>query len=99
MGKKAKTVEDQKWQDRVAQLGCIACEKMGEETPEVLLHHITTLTGYGSKSGHREVIPLCFIHHDHKQYPQYAIHADVEGWEKIYGKQTDLLEEVRERLL
>jgi hypothetical protein len=93
-----KTKADKDWQNKVARLGCLACEIDGHETPEVLLHHITTATGNGKKSGHREVIPLCFIHHDHKEYPQYAIHADIVGWEKKYKTQKELLELVNERI-
>ena len=93
MAKKSKTVEEVKWMGRVADLGCLICGNN-----YVVLHHITTLRkGFGSKSSHYAVLPLCFNHHDAKIEGE-SIHQDVDEWEKKYGTQIEWLRKVYEWL-
>jgi len=93
MAKKTKTVEEQRWMNRVAELGCLICANN-----YVVLHHITTLRkGYGSKSSNFAVLPLCFNHHDAKIEGE-SIHENVELWEAKYGSQIDLLKVVYDQM-
>lgn len=78
---------------KVADLGCIICGNN-----QVVIHHITTLRkGYGSKSSNYQVLPLCVRHHDAKIKGE-SIHEGVKEWEKKYGTQIELLEQVYKRL-
>jgi len=78
--KKAKTTEEIKWMERVAQLGCIICENN-----HVVLHHITTLRlGFSRKSSNFAVLPLCVNCHDGK-IKNRSLHEGVEDWEERHG--------------
>mgnify|MGYP003328680870 CR=1 FL=1 len=45
---KSKTVAEKKHMKRVAELGCIACRKLGYEDTPAELHHITSCLLYTS---------------------------------------------------
>jgi hypothetical protein len=92
MAKKSKTKEEKIHMGRVADLGCIIC---GNNLVE--LHHITTRRGFGARSKHMEVLPLCFIHHRGGQRG-VALHEGVKTWEEKHGTQEELLEKVNKML-
>ena len=74
--------------DKVAQLGCYVCK--GPAT----LHHIRNNgkgnVGMGRRSSHFEVIPLCYEHHQGNT----GIHLDKKNFEKKYGTEKEILEDV-----
>jgi hypothetical protein len=92
MPTKAKTKAEKEIMAKIADLGCIIC---GNNLVE--LHHITTLRGFGGRSKHNQILPLCFLHHRGGQRG-VALHEGVKTWEDIHGTQESLLEKVNEQL-
>lgn len=92
-----KTAEDRRHMDRVAQLGCIVCRRMGIFTPLVELHHPRKGTGMGQRAAHKDVLPLCYEHHRGNT----GVHGlGTKGFEKHYGfSEADLLTDVAEALV
>jgi hypothetical protein len=86
------TKADKQLWDALAQLGCIACRKHGNFTPDVSIHHIDGRTKPGA---HQRVLPLCAGHHqDGTGMPWLiAVHPYKARFEQTYGKQADLLAE------
>lgn len=84
--KRAANKAEREHMGRVSQLGCIICEN-----PYTVIHHITTARGFGGRSSHYEVLPLCVPHHD-GGVRGIAVHAGVKTWEEIYGTQKSLVE-------
>lgn len=82
---------------RVADLGCIACIKMGYHGTPAEIHHIRTGMGMSQRNSHYNVIPLCFNHHSAQGGPD-AIHKNKTLFESKFGSEQQLLEEVRELL-
>ncbi|WP_295802160.1 Ref family recombination enhancement nuclease [uncultured Microbulbifer sp.] len=79
--------------DAVAALGCIVCRnlELGETPAEI--HHIRS--GQGRKRAtHFEVIPLCPHHHRLGGYGE-AFHAGPQIWQKRFGPEEVLLQQVR----
>ena len=78
---------------RVAALGCIVCrnQNLGETPAEI--HHIRTGQGTSQRADHRKSIPLCHMHHRNGGYG-VAIHAGRKQWEKNFGTELRLLEQV-----
>lgn len=96
MTKKPATKSEKEHMGRVAELGCIVCKKFHGVYSPALIHHITTMrSGFGSRSKHTEVLPLCFNHHDAK-IKGVSIHEGVKVWEEKYGTQKELLKEVND---
>lgn len=48
----------------------------------------------GRKASNFEVLPLCGDHHQHGGYG-VAIHAGIDGFEKNFGTEKELLEQVK----
>ena len=93
MGKPA-TKEERRHMARVADLGCIVCKnEMLGKTPAAL-HHIRTGYGISQRAKHTEVIPLCPRHHQTGGHGM-AIHAGQKTWQKRFGTELELLEQVR----
>ena len=90
--KKAATKAEKEHMARVADLGCIIC---GNNYCEI--HHITTLRGFGGRSKHTEVLPLCFLHHRGGQRG-VALHEGIKTWEEKHGTQIELLEKVNQQI-
>jgi hypothetical protein len=87
---------------RVASLGCVVCrnENLGETPAHA--HHINCGT-MGRKASDFETIPLCPVHHqDGDGTPRYgghiAVHRGLRAFEARYGKEQELLEQVRREL-
>ncbi len=79
---------------RVAALGCIVCRNhnLGETPAEI--HHIRTGQGTSQRAEHRKSIPLCHMHHRNGGYG-VAIHAGRKQWERNFGTELQLLEQVQ----
>jgi len=82
--------------DRVAALGCLICRHLGYDTPPEI-HHVRTGQGMGQRANPFATIPLCPRHHRHGRRGE-AIHAGRESWERNFGTELTLLNEV-EKLL
>jgi hypothetical protein len=80
--------------DRLQRLGCIACLKMGYEGTPATIHHIRAGMGMGQRSSDYQSIPLCPGHHQHQEPGKIAFHRAPKKFEKEYGEEEDLLEEV-----
>lgn len=92
---KSRTAAEKEYQDRIAQVGCVACLHDGIYNPYVLLHHIAGRTAKGS---HYKVLPLCAGHHkdgEGENKSLIAVHPYKKRFEQAYGSQSELLEEVR----
>lgn len=87
---KAPTVEQKRFHDRLASLGCIACRLDGVHQPVVSIHHID---GRTKPNAHWEVLPLCAGHHqDGTGVPGLiAVHPWKTRFEARYGTQYELL--------
>lgn len=77
--------------DKVASLGCIACQVDGYEDTPACIHHVDR------SRDHMRVLPLCPWHHQNGPEGQ-AIHAGRPAWEQHYGTEEDLLVCVNEQL-
>lgn len=91
MSKKKANQAEREHMGKVAELGCMICAM------PACVHHITTGVGMGQRASHYETIPLCPTHHQHGGYG-VAIHAGKKEWERLYGTELQLLEEVRKSL-
>lgn len=88
----SRTKAEKAYQDKIAQVGCVACLHDGRFNPHVSLHHIAGRTAPGS---HYKVLPLCSSHHQDDGSGAIAVHPWKKRFEQEYGLQTELLEEVR----
>lgn len=96
-GKRAPTVEEAAWMDRIVEHGCVACliDRVPPRPAEV--HHI--LSG-GRRIGHLFTIPLCPGHHrDGTGEPGLiARHPFKARFEARYGNEELLLSDLRWKL-
>lgn len=71
---------------RVAELGCMICKRPAQ------LHHPTG-AGWGLRSSHMDVIPLCFDHHSEQTTLPfgYSVHKGTKSFEARFGTQEELL--------
>lgn len=79
--------------DKVQQLGCIACQKIGYFGTPAEIHHIRTGIGKGQRASNYQVIPLCPHHHRNGGHGE-AFHAGPKTWQERFGSELSLLEEV-----
>ena len=88
--------EERKYLNRVAELGCLVCSRMGYPGTPAEIHHKRAGTGAGRRSSHLDAMPLCPEHHRGKT----GLHGlGTKGFPKHWGyDEDDLLREVRERL-
>jgi hypothetical protein len=93
MSKKSKTAAERRYHDRVAAMGCVVCRNLGYGATPASVHHIRAGQGLSQRAGEYLVLPLCPEHHQHGGHG-VAIHAGQEAWERIYGTETDLLDQV-----
>ena len=73
----------------VAELGCIACKKLGYEGTPAELHHIPS-GAMGKRSDNWHCIPLCPHHH---RTSKESYHLNPMWFTEQFGTQTELLEE------
>lgn len=85
--------DDREHLQRVAELGCVVCRNLGYGASPAEIHHLRNGCGVGQRSSHRRAIPLCPPHHRTGGYG-VAVHAGQKTWEKIYGSEEELLEQV-----
>jgi hypothetical protein len=97
MASKGWTVAEKRHAGQVVALGCISCRKMGIKDSPAEVHHIRHGVGKGQKASNKDILPLCPSHHRNGGYG-VAYHAGRVAWEKQFGTELELLEEVR-RLL
>lgn len=77
---------------RVAELGCIACFKLGYRTAPAEIHHVRR---FGSKRDHMKVIGLC-PHHHRTSLESY--HLNPKWFTENIGSQEELLKQTNEML-
>jgi hypothetical protein len=75
---------------KVAELGCIACIKLGYEDTPAELHHIKK-GSMGKRASNYEVIPLCPHHH---RTSKESYHLNPLWFTEQFGTQQELLNEV-----
>lgn len=80
--------------DRIAQMGCVACRKLGIHNTHVSIHHVHGRTKPGC---HMHVLPLCEPHHQDNG-TAIAVHPWKARWEREFGKQDDLVAQQWEEL-
>jgi len=80
---------------KVAELGCIACAKLGYRDTPAEIHHIRNKT-MGKKSSHYDTIPLCPYHH---RISADCIHRNPKLFESKFGTEKELLDEVLELII
>ncbi|SHO54389.1 Ref family recombination enhancement nuclease [Vibrio quintilis] len=88
---------DREHLDHVQSLGCIACRKLGYFDTPAEIHHIRTGQGAAQRASHHETLPLCPYHHRTGGYGE-AFHAGSGVWQKRFGTEAELLQEVKELL-
>ena len=86
---KSKTLAEKKHMRAVAELGCIACRKLGYHGTPAELHHIKKGV-MGKRASNFEVIPLCPYHHRNSNE---SYHQNPLWFTEKFGTQTELLEE------
>tara|TARA_R100001086_G_scaffold175424_1_gene96622 strand:- start:117 stop:386 length:270 start_codon:yes stop_codon:yes gene_type:complete len=72
---------------KVAELGCIACMKLGHYDTPAEIHHIRKM---GEPRNHYRVIPLCPHHH---RSSNESYHLNPLWFSEKFGTQQELLEE------
>jgi len=94
---KTPTKPEKEFHDRLASLGCIACFMDGRYMEEVSIHHMEGRTRAGA---HMKVLPLCAGHHqDGTGIPGLvAVHPWKARFEKLYGRQSEILDLCKELL-
>ena len=85
------TKEEKLHLSRVADLGCLICNRPAE------IHHIRSQIGMGRRASNFEVLPLCETHHRTGGHG-IAFHAGRKTWEQKYGYERDLLDKVKNML-
>lgn len=88
------TAAERRHLDRVAALGCIVCINLGHADSPAEIHHPRAGQGMGQRASHFDAIPLCPLHHRTGGHG-VAIHAGQKTWEKKYGTERALLEQVK----
>ena len=89
------TKEEKKWMDFICQQGCIVCQnEIGVFSP-CEPHHMEGKTQAGA---HFMTIPLCWNHHRSGINTTECVsrHPHKTEFEQRYGRETDLLEQVKE---
>jgi len=85
---------EREYYDKLSQLGCIVCINLGYGFSTPHIHHIRHGAGMGQKSSWNDAIPLCPNHHQHGGYG-IALHAGIKEFEKRYGTETELRNQVK----
>ena len=90
------TKDEKRHLNRVAELGCLVCRKMGYPGTPSEIHHKRSGTGAGRRSSHFDAMPLCPEHHRGKT----GLHGlGTKGFPKHWGfDEDDLLQDVRDLL-
>lgn len=94
--KRTSTAEEIRIMRRVAEMGCIVCERMGYPGTPAEIHHVRVNHGWG-RSSHKAILPLCPEHHRGNT----GVHSmGREQFRDMYGKsEIELFEIVLNRLM
>ncbi|MGW8664708.1 Ref family recombination enhancement nuclease [Serratia ureilytica] len=87
------TKDEKQWLSDVADLGCVVCRNLGYGPSPAEIHHIRTGQGTAQRATHKQTLPLCPTHHRTGGHG-VAVHAGRKTWEKNYGSELELLEQV-----
>lgn len=90
MPKKSKTKAEREHMQMVAELGCVACRRIGIPDTPAELHHVRDGQGLAQRASNFEVIPLCPQHH---RLGPDAIHQSKHNFTARFGSERELLEE------
>jgi len=82
---------EKQYLDKVAALGCLICKSPAE------IHHLRMGMGMGQRNDYLHAIPLCPVHHRTGNYGT-AIHAGQKAFEKNFGSEEALLNQVNKLL-
>lgn len=93
-----KRKRDKKHLDRVAALNCIVCLNEGLGPTPAQIHHIRTGYGVSQRAPDDETLPLCISHHQYSAEGEIAYHDRPKEFERRYGTELELLEQVRRML-
>jgi hypothetical protein len=87
--------DEKQWLNRVAELGCMVCRRMGYQGTPAEIHHLRAGQGWGRSSNYN-AIPLCPEHHRGNT----GVHGlGTKGFVKHYGfTEQELLDQVYELL-
>jgi len=77
----------------LAELGCIVCYNLSGLFTPTCIHHIRHGQGMSQRSHFSDTLPLCHMHHQGGACG-VALHAGQSTWEKNFGTETELLEQV-----
>ena len=96
-GKRAPTVLERDWMDRITAFGCIACWLDGRRHQPAAVHHI--LRG-GVRMGHLYTLPLCDPghHQNGRQIGLVSRHPWKARFEAGYGTEWELLALARDEI-
>lgn len=96
-GKRAPTVEESAWIKACIRFGCVACWLEGKQSRPTAYHHIVE---GGRRLGHLFGFGLCDPGHHQGGQPLGLVsrHPYKARFEAKYGKETNLLELMREKL-
>lgn len=96
-GKRAPTVREAAWMDRIVAHGCIACALDGLPPRPTCVHHI--LSG-GRRLGHLFTLPLCDPGHHQggEQLGLISRHPWKARFEACYGTELELLATLQARI-
>ena len=78
---------EREYLEKVQELGCIACIKLGYYDTPAEIHHVRK---FGEKRNHFRVIPLCPHHH---RTSKESYHLNPLWFSDKFGTQQELLEE------
>jgi len=85
-----KSIKNKKHLERLVDLGCIICRKMGFPNSPAEIHHIRYKDlGISRRSKARECIPLCPNHH---RNGSESYHYSPKKFTKKWGTQKELLD-------
>ena len=88
--KKPATKAEREYLGRLAEMGCVICQRPAE------IHHVRAGMGIGQRNSHiGGTLPLCPDHHRNGGYG-VAFHAGRQQWQKNFGNEVDLLNEINE---
>lgn len=82
--------------NRVAELGCAVCRRLGYGATPAEIHHPRRGTGMGQRAKHHDAIPMCPEHHRGNA----GLHGlGTKGFARTYGfDEADLLADTKELL-
>lgn len=87
MAKRSKTAAERRYHDRVAQMGCLLCQLLGQGDTPANVHHVREGQGMAQRASHWLVVPLCPACH---QGPN-GIHGDQTLLKIARVSELDLL--------